>query len=437
MSEPSDRSTFRSALGAALATAGVAIGLGNIWRFPYMMGRDGGAAFLALYLVIMAAFGAPMLMAEWAIGRRTRRGPWGAYERLGVPFGRWWGAALLVMVVMAASYYGVVVAWTLQSAASALLAGLRDQPELRSFASLTCRVGEQFGYLVIVVALGCLVLGLGVRRGIERVSGAALPLFFLILLAVLARVLTLDGAVDGLRSFLAPRFGDVRGGTALSALGQAVFSLGLGGVFMVLYGSYMRDDHDLPRAAILTVAADLGAAVLAGLVVVPAVLALGLDLASGPSLLFEVMPRVFEAMPAGAIVGALFFFAVFVVAMLSLIAAYEVIVAMLGDGLGWSRRRALIVIFITQVALATPAYLVANYVAVSDLIWGTTMQPLGAALAVVAFGWWLSRAQALGELRRSSALPVPMWLHWWVRWVIPGVILVILAYGWWDRLSSG
>ena len=429
-------SRFASGVGAVFATAGVAIGLGNIWRFPYMMGRDGGSAFLALYLVIMAAFGVPALMCELALGRLARLGPWGAYRRVGAPGAPVLTWLLILTAGMGASYYAVVIGWVGQES-FAMARAAATATTIPPFDSVKGAGAGQFAALVGVVALGCGVLGLGVRRGIERSSAILLPLVFLIFLATLARVLTLPGAIDKLGVFLAPRWGDFTPRTALSALGQSVFSLGLGGTFMVQYGSYLREKQSIPATAIATVGADLAAALLAGAIVVPAVLALGMNLAAGPSLLFDVMPGVFAHMPAGATVGAGFFAAVFFVAMLSLIAAYEVLAGALARGLGLSRGRALLIVFAAECALAIPAYLLSRWIEFNDLLWGTTMQPIGSAIAVVALCWCAGRGRALAELRRSSSLPVPVWLFWWMRVVIPAAILLIVVAGWWDWLSAG
>ena len=172
-------SIFSSTWGSVLAMAGVAIGLGNIWRFPYMMGQYGGSAFLVLYLIIVFALGVPGLMAEWALGRHTRRGTWGAYERVGMPAGRVWSVLLLVTVAMAASYYAVVIGWVLQETVAFAMAGVSGRPAA-TFATLTDNVGVQLVFLVITVVLGCGILAFGVRRGIERASKTILPLFFLL-----------------------------------------------------------------------------------------------------------------------------------------------------------------------------------------------------------------------------------------------------------------
>ena len=407
-----------------LATAGVAIGLGNIWRFPYMMGRYGGAAFLLLYLGIVLAFGVPVLMAEWALGRATGRGPWGAYRRARLPGAGFWTVLLLVTVVMASSYYGVVIAMVLQAAAVELLG-----------RAASSTLPAQMGYTVATIALACGVLAMGVRGGIERISRVALPIFFLLFLVLIVRSLTLPGAGAGLRELLVPRADAFRGTTALAAMGQAIFSLGVGGTFMVAYGSYMGHDDDIPRGAALTAGADVAAALMAGLVIVPAAVAMGVALDGGPGLLFDVMPRVFALMPGGHAFGVLFYLAVFIVALLSLMAAYEVVVQALGTGLGWSRGRALVAVLIVEAALSIPAWTVGRYIEWSDLIWGTTMQPIGAVLAVVALVWCVGRSVSLQEIRRSTLMPVPGWLILWMRYGIPAGILATLAYGWYDTVA--
>lgn len=423
------RANFSGAYGTVLATAGVAIGLGNIWRFPYMMGKYGGGAFLVLYVLVIIAVGIPALMAEYALGRHTRRGPWEALQIAGIPGGRWWSCLLLLTVLMAASYYGVVIGWVVYFAVA--FAGKGLALELSTdFSSLAGSFDTQCLFMLISVLLACASLYFGVKRGIEQLSKLVLPLFFLLFAVLVVRALTLDRAVDGLRELLVPRWENLSGTTALAALGQAFFSLGLGGTFMVVYGSYMRNDQNIPTTAILTAGADLAAALMAGLIVVPAALAFAIPLHSGPSLMFEVMPQVFERMPAGSFFGTIFFLSVFLVATLSLMAAYEVLIAGLFDALGWPRSRSLIVIALTVAVLAIPAMLSLNYVEYSDFIWGTTMQPVGGVLGVVALAWFVGRAKTLDELRRNSRLPIPLWLFYWIKWGIPPGILITLVYGW-------
>lgn len=432
MSDSPARPTFSSAFAAVCATAGVAIGLGNIWRFPYLMGKHGGAVFLLLYLVIVAAFGLPVLMAEWALGRHTRRGPWQAFERAGLPGGRFFSAVILLTVVMASSYYGVVLAWVLYLAvayAGEVASGVDSDAAIE----ISRHLPVNLAFVIVTVMLSCCTVAFGVKTGIERISKLALPLFFGLFVVLIVRSLTLDGAGEGLRELFLPRWENFTPATPLAALGQAMFSLGVGGSFMIAYGSYMREREDIPRTAIWTATADVAAALMAGLIIFPAAFALGVPIDEGPTLLFAVMPEIFQQMPVGDLFGAIFFGSVFAVALLSLVAAYEVIVAALGDGLAWSRRRALVAVGLSQIALSVPALVINGYIGVSDLIWGTTMQPVGAVIAVIALTWCIGTRRALEEMRRNSCLPVPVWLFHWIKYGIPVGIAGTLVYSWASR----
>ncbi len=426
-----ERAVFTSSWGVVLTTAGAAIGLGNIWRFPYMMGKFGGSAFLVLYLLLVVAFGIPALMAECALGRHTRRGPVGAFHRAGMPGATFWSGLLLVTIVMAGSYYGVVLADVLRHGVRfglAAIGGTAPQGEPRFAVSMV--------WVLVTIGLTGVTIAWGLRRGIERVSVFGLPLFFVVLIALVVYVLGQDGAIQGLRQFLRPSVGDLQPTTALAALGQAVFSLGLGGTLMVIYGSYMRDQDSIPRTAVGTAAADVGAALLAGMLVVPAVFVVGVPLDSGPGLMFNTMPAVFAGMPGGNVVGATFFLGVFLVGMLSLVAAYEVVVGAAEDALGWSRAKGVVVFGLVELVLSIPAVLSVRYLIWSDLIWGTTMMPVGSALAVVAMVWFVGRARVLEELGRHSRMPVTPFLLYWMKFVVPLGIAVILVYGWWDALGG-
>ena len=429
MTQNTTGGTFSSSWGTIVSTAGVAIGLGNIWRFPYMMGQHGGAWFLLAYLLIAIAFGLPALMAEWALARHTRCGTLGAFEKAGLPWGRYAGYLLILTVLMAGSYYVVIVAWVLYFAChfggNAIgLSGPGDFDVLVESWTL------QGVFLIIVAVLGGGALCLGVRRGIEKVSRWGLPIFFALVLILMVRVLMIDGAWAGLREFLVPRWENFSRTTPLAALGQVFFSFGLGGTFMLVYGSYMRDDEDIPRVAICTAGADIAAALMAGMIVIPAALAFHLPTSSGATLMFEVMPAVFQQMSGGAWFGAMFFGSVFVVALLSQMAAYEVVVGALAGRMGWSRKWCVVITVTTSCVLAIPALRSIRYIESSDMIWGSTMQPVGALFAVVALVWCGIRGQALSEIRRESRLPVPNWLFYWIKFGIPIGIVSTLVFYW-------
>ncbi len=418
---------FASRFGSAMALIGVAVGLANVWRFPYMAGQYGGGAFVAIYLAFVLLLGAPALMAEWSLGRMTRSGPAGAFTKIRMPGGRFIGGLLFLTVFMATSYYTVVVAQVLYYTARG---GIVPDPEGFYAANFTSITSLNLGVTVLVFAAMGGVVAFGVRRGIERLSRIAIPLAGIGLVIVVIRSVTLDGALEGVHYFLWPDLSRLTGASFLAALGQAFFSLSLGGTFFLAYGSYLPSSANLRKLAGMTILGDSGAAILGGLAVIPAAIALGVAPASGPPLLFFTLPRVFAAMPGGAIFGPVFFLALFLAAFLSAVAALEVIVNSAMEWTGWSRIRVILAALAVQIPLAMPSMVSADYLAWSDLLWGSTMQPIGSALTLIGLGWFVSRGRALAEAGRGSSRPPgDLWLFW-IRWVIPGAIVVVLLWGW-------
>lgn len=430
------RETFTSRLGVLATMIGVAVGLGNVWRFPYMVGRFGGAAFVVMYVTLAVLVGIPALMAEWSLGRHTRRGSVGAFELAGLPGGKALGWIFFIAVATATGYYSNAIGWVIYHGAAQVGRGFglildagRILPPDTGFDATSFRLQAMLTGLVIM-ACG-LVLTKGLRRGIQRVSTVITPLLFGILLLLVVRSLTLEGAGEGL-AWLLLKFepGDITGGVAMAALGQVVFSLALGGTFMVVYGSYLADDTDLRSNAVWTVLGDTAAGLLAGLAIFPAVFAFGLEPGSGPGLIFATLPQVFGAMPAGWLFGSLFFLALASAAYLSAVAAFEVLVAGVTDTTGMERKRATIVVSILVLFLALPPMINMRVFVPWDLTFGTGFQTFGALMGALTVGWALSRADALrqlasdGEAGRQVRL-----LYIWIRFVVPGAIVTVGV--WW------
>jgi neurotransmitter:Na+ symporter, NSS family len=410
---------------------GVAIGLGNFWRFPYLVGRFGGAAFVAVYLVLVVIIGVPGLMAEWTLGRHTGRGTVGAFERAGFPGGRFVGWFMSFMMMASAAYYANAVGWVLAFAGSNLLrtVGLAGYDASRALPPDSGFVPGAFltqaTCTILVLGFCIFVLLRGLRAGIENASRWLIPALFVILLVLIARGLMLPGAFDGVRWYLLKfRPSDITGSVMVAALGQLVFSIGLGGTFMVTYGSYLSRSENLGRSAILTAGADTAAGLLAGLAIFPAVFALGLEPGSGPGLIFDTLPRIFDAVPAGHIFAALFFLALLSAALLSEIAAMEVMIAGLTDNTRLTRRNATILTAILVLALAVPPMVNMRVFVPWDLTFGSGMQTLGALFAVLTVGWAMKRAAVLEEMG-AHGTPAPRWLILWIRFVVPGCILTV------------
>ena len=418
---------FGTRFGSAMALIGVAVGLANVWRFPYMAGQYGGGAFVAVYLAFVLLLGAPAVIAEWSLGRLTRAGPGGAFTSIGMPGGRFVGGLLFLTVFMATSYYTVVVAQVLFYAA---LGGIVPEPEAfyaRNFGGMTLL---NVSLTVLVFGAMGLVAAFGVRRGLERLSRIAMPLVGIGLVVVAIRSVTLPGAAEGIRYLLWPDLDSVSAQTFLAALGQAFFSISLGGTFFLAYGSYLPSSANLRQLAGSTIFGDSGAAILGGLAVLPAAFALGVEPASGPPLLFFTLPRAFAAMPGGEFFGPVFFISLFLAAFLSALAGLEVVVNSAIPWTGWSRQRVVAAAVAVQIPLALPSMVSSEYLAWSDLIWGSTLQPIGSALTLIGLGFFVSRGRALAEANRGATKPLGgLWLFW-IRWVIPVAIVVVLFWGW-------
>jgi NSS family neurotransmitter:Na+ symporter len=429
------RETFASRFGLLATMIGVAVGLGNVWRFPYMVGRFGGAPFVVFYVLVVVLIGIPALMAEWTLGRHTRRGPVGAFQHAGVPGGRALGWLFFLGVTAATGYYSNALGWVLVHAiagvAGALGMGFDASAVLPPESGFSA---SSFGLQVAAtgtVLLACaFVLRRGLRAGIEKASKILIPSLLLGLLVLVGRSLTLPGAGEGLRWYLGSfEPGALTGSVMLAAMGQAIFSLSLGGTFMVVYGSYLHASEPLRTNAGWTAAGDLGAGLLAGLVIFPAVFALGLEPTSGPGLLFFTLPEVFASIPAGALFGTLFFLALFGAAYLSDVAALEVLVAGVTDNTRVRRGTAVWLTTGVVFLFALPPMLNMRVFTPWDLTFGSGFQTVGSLLAILTVGWSIRRADVLRELAAEDGRAAPAWLYYWLRFVVPGAILAVGV--WW------
>ena len=436
---PQARETFASRFGTLMTFIGVAVGLGNVWRFPYMVGRFGGAAFVLVYVVVAVVIGVPALMAEFALGRYSRRGPVGAFSAGRLPFGKFVGWFFFAVVTAATGYYTAVIGWVLYHAAAQIASTFGV--ELNASAILPPDTGFDAKSFLLQLActaaviLACSVVLLkGLRSGIERASTIIMPALFAVLVILTVRSVTLPGAWRGIEWFILKfNAADITPTVLVAAMGQAIFSLSLGGTFMVVYGSYLDARVRLASPAIWTVAGDTFSALLAGFAIIPAVFALGLEPTSGPGLLFSTLPRMFAALPAGAFFGFLFFAGLLGAAYLSDVAAFEALVAGLTDNTRIPRRSAVWIMAAAVFLIAIPPTINTAIFVPWDLTFGSGMQTLGSLLAVLTIGWCVNRSAALAELSSRGEYSVPNWLLQWIRFGIPAAILTV---GVWWLLTS-
>jgi NSS family neurotransmitter:Na+ symporter len=378
--------------------------------------------------------GIPALMAEFALGRHTRRGPVGAFAAGGLPAGRAVGWFFFFVVTAATGYYSAVVGWVLYYAVAQAAAAVHITvnaaailpPDhgfvLQSFLlQLMCTA---------IVLLACaVVVSRGVRSGIETASKIIMPVMFSTLIILAVRSLTLPGAMAGVDWYILKfRLADLTANVMMAAIGHMIFSLSLGGTFMVVYGSYLSAKENVTGPAIWTVVGDTSSSLIAGFAVIPAVIALGMEPTSGPGLVFNTLPRVFEAMPLGWLFGFLFFLGLLGSGYLSDVGAIEVLVAGITDNTPLTRKRAVWLVSAACFVFAIPPTINNAIFVPWDLTFGSGMQTLGSLLAVLTLGWCVSRSAALKELAASDTRAAPPWLFQWIRYGIPAIILGVGVY---------
>ncbi len=341
------RESWGSRFGFIMATAGFAVGLGNIWRFPYMTGMNGGGAFLLVYILIVAVIGLPLMIIEVGLGRRAQLSPIAGMAKLCRSRTNPWNLIAWMGVTAAVAinaYYMMLIGWIVGYFVMTLTGGLNGLPadQLQpTFAAFTTNPGPLLAYTLLSITVMTLIVRQGLGTGLERLARIAMPLLFILLVALAVRSLTLPGAVEGVKWFLTPDFSQINAATVLAALGQAFFSLGVGMAAGFAFGGYMHPrDSDVPGNVAIVVACDTAVAVLAGFVIFPALFAFNIAPDSGPGLLFVTMPQLFEQMPGGVFFGGAFFFLLLLAGITSAAAIFEVIAASLIDGYGISRTKA-------------------------------------------------------------------------------------------------
>lgn len=347
MQSSSTREVWGSRVGFVFAAAGSAIGLGNIWRFPYVTGQNGGAAFVLIYIFFVLFIGVPVMVAELTVGRNTGLNPVGAFEKL-APKSLWKLVGLLGVLtgIGILSYYSVIAGWTfgyfIKTTAGTFSKTFDAEQSGILFSEFVSDPKAAILYLFIFIALTTLVVLGGVSHGIERWVKILMPILLCLLVILTIRSITLEGASEGLKFYLKPDFSKIKAGTIAMALGQALFSLSLGMGAMITYGSYISKQENLVVSAGYVCLFDTLIAIMAGFLIFPALFAMNLDPAGGPGLVFTVIPTIFPQMPLGTIFGAGFFLLLTVAALTSTISLLEVTVAYMVDEKKWKRSKAAI-----------------------------------------------------------------------------------------------
>ena len=452
------RPQWGSRLGFILAAAGSAVGLGNIWRFPYVTGRNGGAAFVLIYLLCIVAVALPVQWLELSLGRRTKKNPVGAFEAASGPGSPWKiiGYMGVIVGIGILSYYSVVAGWTLGYIVMGAFGDLMDKSVKSAdiFAGFTANPAQQIGLMVLFMAVTGGVVWGGVKEGIERITKVLMPVLVLLMVILIVRAVTLPQAGQGLAFYLKPDFSKVSGQTFLYALGQAFFTLSLGMGAMLTYGSYLDKKEDLGKCGLHVAVFDTAIALMAGFIIFP-VLG-GAPAKAGPGLVFIVLIDVFREIPAGQLVAIVFFLLLAIAALTSTISLAEVAVSYLIDQHKWKRRNAVLATIGVAAALGIPSALgispglgsskaLTNFITIGgtqmgfldlmDYLFGNLFLCLGGFLLCIfaAMRWGI--AEPTEEISRNSTVfpPVAGLWRFSVLYLAPlataWVVVYLLAMG--------
>ena len=435
------RVTLGGKLSAVLVAAGSSVGLGNIWRFPYVAGDNGGGAFLLIYIGCVLLLGLPIMLAEFAVGRTTRRNAVGAYHALDR---RWsfigYNSVLAAFLIL--GFYFVVSGWTAEYTVHSLtgeLASLSTAEEYAAqFEGFISNPWRPLLYTLLFILATHAVIALGVQKGIERSAKVLMPLLFIILIALSIHSLLMPGAAEGMRFLFRPDFSKVTASTLLTALGQAFFSLSVGIGTMVTYASYFKPETNLRHTALNVTLLDTLVAVLAGVVIFPAVFTAGIAPSSGPSLVFITLPGIFNGMPLSMVWSTVFFLLLVVAALTSTISLHEVVTAYLHEEWHLSRRSAAWLTTLSTAALATLASLSLGLLGgwricgltlfdALDFATANILLPLGGLFTCIFVGWKLDPERFREQLSNHGTLRCRIHglLIFLLRWVCPVILLLV------------
>lgn len=443
------RANFGSKIGVILASAGSAVGLGNIWRFPYETGNNGGAAFLFIYLVCILLIGIPVLVAEFSIGRRSHANTAGAYQKLapGTQW-KWVGRMAILTATLILGFYSVVAGWTLEFLIESVcnnFAGKQAEEFISSFNSFVANPWRPALWTVGFLLLTHAVIMRGVEKGIERSAKLMMPLLFILLLVLGVCSVTLPSAEAGIDFLLKPDWSKVDANTLLSAMGQAFFSLSLGMGCLCTYASYFSNDTNLPKTALNVGIIDTAVAILAGIIIFPAAFAVGIQPDAGPSLLFITLPNVFQqafgSIPwLALLLSTLFYLLLAVAALTSTISMHEVVTAYLSEEYKLSRTKAARLVSISCALLGVLCSLSLG-IGKEYTIWGMTlfdfldfftaklMMPIGGFMIAMFVGWYMDRKIVWEELSNYGSLKPMIYksLIFSLKYICPIAILLIFS----------
>ena len=455
-----ERETLKSRLGFILLSAGCAIGIGNVWKFPYIAGQGGGGAFVLFYLIFLVILGLPIMTMEFAVGRASRKSPVRAYQALEKPGQKWHihGYFTLIGRYLLMMFYTTVAGWMLHyfyMTAVGKLAGLNAEQVAGKFTEMLASPATMTFWMVFVVVVSILVCAKGLQSGLERVTKGMMIALLLIMVVLAVNSLFMPGAKEGLSFFLVPDFARMQEvgvvNTLVSAMNQAFFTLSLGIGAMSIFGSYIGKEHSLLGESVRIVVLDTFVAITAGLIIFPACFTYHVDQTSGPSLIFITLPNIFANMSMGRLWGSLFFLFMAFAAMSTVLAVFENIICCGMELTGCSRKKSSLVNLVLIILLSMPCVLGYNLWAwdgfavfggavldVEDFLVSNLFLPLGSLVyllfCVTRYGWgWQNYKK---EVNTGKGLKVQDWMRGYLTYVLPLIVVFIFAFGLYDKFLA-
>ena len=447
------RESFRSRLGFLLVSAGCAIGIGNVWRFPYVTGQNGGGLFVLIYLLCLLVMGVPVLTMELAVGRAGKKSAVLAYKNLEKPGQKWHihGWFCLIGCFLLMMYYTTVTGWMVnyfvKFLSGAFVSGMDTEAVSGTFGAMLSNPGEMALWTELVVIAGFLICSFGLQNGLERVTKWMMLALLALILILAIHSLTLPGAAEGMKFYLLPSMDSIQknglGSIITAAMNQAFFTLSLGIAAMEIFGSYTSDSHTLPGEAVRICALDTFVALMAGTIIFPACFSFGIETGQGPSLIFQTLPNVFVNMSGGRLWGALFFLFMVFASFSTVLAVLENILAICMDTFGWSRKKAAVINGLLLLVLSLPCVFGYNLwsnvrliggrdvLDTEDFLVSNLLLPIGSLVyllfCVSKWGWGFDKY--LAEANKGAGMKFSPKLKLYFQWILPILILIILIQG--------
>ena len=455
-----EREKFGTRLGFILVSAGCAVGLGNVWKFPYICGENGGAAFIIIYLFFLLLLGFPIIMCEFAVGRASGVGTGMCFDKLEPKGGRWhrfkWGAIGGSYILM--MFYTMVGGWMLYYAykmATGQLSGLSKDKISGAYDQMLQSPGTMAFWMMVAIVVSLIVCAMGVQNGVERITKVMMLALFLLIVVLAVNSVCLDGAMEGVKFYLVPNLDAIRerglGTVIFDAMTHAFFTLSVGIGAMEIFGSYLKRERSIGGEAANIVFLDTFVAIMAGLIIIPACFAYGVQPDAGPSLLFKTLPNVFSNMAGGRVWGTAFFIFMSFAALSTIIAVFEEIISFYIDLFGYSRKKAVCLNLVVIPLLSLPAVfgyniwsgihplgLDSSIMDLEDFLVSYNLLPLGSMVFVLfctrknGWGW----QKFIQEVNDGEGMKIPGWLQNYMAYVLPAVIVIVYLKGYYDTFAG-